>query len=153
MIAAQVDMRSVTVATAVFLCVLPATVLAQERIAQRIEGPTPAGQGGTLIVSIGQILCGQTDLILSVRREDREDGCPLWYVFEAPVVKPCSWTITDLWPGKYDAMLRRESPRQVIVWREFAIDAGTSTFQTLDSSRTEITGTIRGSASVPMNLV
>jgi hypothetical protein len=152
MIAARLDMRSVAFAIAVLLCLPEGTVLAQERTAQRIEGPTPDGQGGTLIVSIDQILCGQADLIFSVRREDREGGGPLWHVFEAPVVKPCSWTITDLWPGKYDAMLRRESPKQVAAWREFAIEAGTSTFQTLDPSRTEITGTITIDGAPAWNL-
>jgi hypothetical protein len=146
MIAARVGMRVLTLVMAVSLSVLEGTGLTQERGPQRVEGPAPAGEGGTLLVSIDQSLCGQADLILRVMREDRDDGGTRWNVFDTPVMKPCSWTITDLWPGKYDVSVLRESPRQIVALKAFAIDTGVTVVQTLDPSRTEVAGvmTIEG---------
>ena len=135
-------MRVLTFVIAISLWALEGTTQAQERTAQRVEGPATVGEGGTLIVSIDQSFCGQADLILRVMREDRDDPGTQWNVFDTPVAKPCSWTITDLWPGKYDVTLLRESPRQIVAWRVFPINAGVTAIQTLDQSRTEVTGTV-----------
>jgi hypothetical protein len=131
--------------------------LAQEKVPMRVEPPAPFGAGGALVVSVDPALC-QSELVLRVMREDRDAPWTRWNVFDTPAVKPCSWTIDGLWPGNYEVALHRTSPRQVVAWRGFVIEAGRTAVEVLHPSRTEVAGvfTINGSpgsdlAGVPLH--
>lgn len=145
------EMRTTAITTAMLLTVIVIPIPAQEKPGRRIEPVAPFGQGGALIISVDPALCDQDDLLLRLMREDVE-ATTRWNVFEARVAKPCTWTISDLWPGNYDVSVRRESMRQVLADRAFEITVGTIAVETLDSSAIEVAGlvTIDGARAVDL---
>jgi hypothetical protein len=70
----------------------------------RTEDPVPAGTGATLIVVAPETLCAP-DLELMVSRTVPGGRR---YVFQTPVIPPeCRWTIADVRPGDYQAVLKK----------------------------------------------
>jgi len=80
----------------------------------RTEDPVPAGTGATLVVVAPDTLCGP-DLELMVSRTVPGGGGRR-YVFQTPVKPPeCRWTIADVRPGDYQAVLKKARGDQRVV--------------------------------------
>ena len=78
----------------------------------RTEDPVPAGTGATLVVVAPDALCAP-DLELLVSRTVPSGRR---YVFQTPVIPPqCRWTIADVRPGDYQAVLQRARGDQRVV--------------------------------------
>ena len=77
----------------------------------RTEDPVPAGTGATLIVVAPGTLCApDLELIVSRTTTGRQ------YVFQTPVTPPeCRWTIADVLPGDYQAVLQKARGGQRMV--------------------------------------
>lgn len=78
----------------------------------RTEEPVPVGTGATLIVVAPETLC-VPDLELMVSRTVPGGRR---YVFQTPVIPPqCRWTIADVRPGDYQAVLKKARGDQRVV--------------------------------------
>jgi hypothetical protein len=79
----------------------------------RTEDRAEAGTGATLVVVAPESLC-EPDFELMVTRTIPEGGRR--YVFQAPVKPPeCRWTIADVRPGEYQAVLQKARGDQRVV--------------------------------------
>ena len=138
-------MRRIAFATVVALPILGVLPLAQQKPPLRVEPGAPPGKGGEIIISVEPQLCAQPDLLVRVEREDVQQPWTLWNVFETPLGKPCSWTVSDLWPGNYHLVVQRGSSghsAEIFVDRALTITAGARAAETLYSDRTEISGLV-----------
>ena len=77
----------------------------------RTEDPAPVGTGATLVVVAPDTLCApDLELLVSRTTTGRQ------YVFQTPVRPPeCRWTIADVRPGDYQAVLQRARGDQRMV--------------------------------------
>jgi len=138
-------MPRLVLATLVSLLLLAAFSLAQEKPPLRVESGAPEGEGGELIISVEPQLCAQSGLLVRLMRQDAEGRPTFFNVFETALGKPCSWTVTDLWPGNYHLMVQRgysgHSP-EIFVHRAVSITPGARFTEPLSTNRTEISGLV-----------
>ena len=124
---------------------LPILSFAQQKPPLRVEPGAPPGKGGELTFSVEPRLCAEADLFVRLEREDVQQPLTFWNVFETPLGKPCTWAVSDLWPGDYHLVVRRRSSgyaAEIFAHRPVTITAGTRIAEALSSDRTEISGLV-----------